>query len=180
MFMLASSIQNRPCAYWTFVYMPYRNVYSNYFSIFFVCMVYCMCVGYTHLNMNTCAHPFVCTCEGQSRTLGVLLSYFLPHCLERRSPTELEVCCPSCVGCLVVCAAKPRNPLLLGFEPKSSWLQSKSYHWAIFPAPFLHSLMTPLSLLWGCNNIFSKFHIEILYHIEFEFFFSFCGPSSLS
>lgn len=31
--------------------------------------------------------------------------------------------------------------------------------------------MAPLSLLWGCNNIFSKFHIEIFYHIEFEYFF---------
>lgn len=85
------------------LFISLTEMFTQITSPFFcVCMVYCMCVGYTHLNMNTCAHPFVCTCEGQSRTLGVLLNYFLPHCLERRSPTELEVCCPSCVGCLVV------------------------------------------------------------------------------
>lgn len=68
----------------------------------FLCIWYIVCVWGTHTSIWTCVCPFVCTCEGQSRTLGVFLNYFLPRCLERRSPTELEVCCPSCVGCLVV------------------------------------------------------------------------------
>lgn len=83
------------------LFISLTEMFTQIISPFFVCMVNCMCGGYTHLNMNICV-PFVCTCGGQSRTLGVLLNYFLPHCLERRSLTELEVCCPSCVGCLLV------------------------------------------------------------------------------
>lgn len=78
------------------------EMFTQIISPFFVCMVYCMCVGGTHTWIWTYVCPFVCTCGGRSRTLGVFLNYFLPHCLERRSLTELGVCCPSCVGCLVV------------------------------------------------------------------------------